>query len=190
MKKLICSDPDWNNGRYYGNAVPRCGLAQALIAAVPLWMSRETMEYRFGRKLHNRESYAYSLDTEFAVEAYLDGVADRAPQVIDPNALLYLMRATTYFDLPREYGGLWEALEAIRARVLLISYASDWRYPPAEVQRIQETLEELGKDSRHVVLDSPVGHSAFLHDVASCAEVVTAFLSGKTTNRSTVPTGS
>jgi homoserine O-acetyltransferase len=105
----------------------------------------------------------------------LDGVAGRAGQSLDPNGLIYLMRSMEYFDLVREYGSLEKALNPIQANVLLISYLSDWRYPSFEVQQMQETMESLGINSQHAMLDSTHGHGAFISDIAACAEAMRSF---------------
>ena len=176
MSRLIRDDPAWNHGDYYQGPFPIRGLRNALVAAVPLWMSSEVMDWRFGRRMHDREEYSYSLDIDFEVEAFLDGVASRAGEVIDPNGLLYLMRASSYFDLAHTYGGLTEALRQVRARVLLISYESDWRYPPAQVEELQTAFRACGVRSTHSRLHSRFGHGAFLHDLSGCGPIITDFL--------------
>jgi len=174
MRRLICDDADWNGGHYYGRKFPLRGLANALTAAVPLWMSRDAMEKKFGRRLQKGQDYSYSFATEFAVENFLQEVGNRTSQSLDPNGLNYLMRAMEYFDLPREYGSLEKALGSIQANVLLISYASDWRYPSAEVQLMQDVLETRGV-SEHVTLASADGHGAFLSDISGCTHAVRSF---------------
>jgi homoserine O-acetyltransferase len=175
MRRLICDDPDWNSGNYYDGKFPSRGLANALTAAVPLWMSREVMEKKFGRRLQKGPDYAYSFETEFAVENFLQEVAGRSGESLDPNGLIYLMRSMEYFDLAHEYGSLEKALRPIRANMLLISYLSDWRYPSFEVQQMQETMEKLGINSQHAMLDSPHGHGAFISDISACAEAMQLF---------------
>ena len=132
------------------------------------------MEKKFGRRLHKGQDYSYSFATEFAVENFLQEVGSRTSESLDPNGLNYLMRAMEYFDLAREYGSLEKALSSIQANVLLISYASDWRYPSAEVQLMQDVLETQGV-SEHVKLDSADGHGAFLSDISGCAHAVRSF---------------
>ncbi|HYJ78474.1 MAG TPA: homoserine O-acetyltransferase, partial [Longimicrobiaceae bacterium] len=179
MRRLIRRDPDWNGGDYYGGNFPLRGLSDALVAAVPLWMSREAMEARFGRRLaEGARDYGYSLDSEFAVEEYLDGVGGRPDRRIDANALLYLTRAVEYFDLGRGAGGVEAALARVRARMLFVSYRGDWRYPHDEVDSMRQALERLGRDARHVVLDHPLGHGAFVHDPAGLVPAVQEFLDG------------
>jgi homoserine O-acetyltransferase/O-succinyltransferase len=180
MSRLIRDDPAWNCGNYYDGEFPTRGLRNALVAAVPLWMSSDVMEQRFGRKLHGSSDYRFSLESEFEVESFLEGVAERAQHSFDPNGLLYLMRATQYFDLAHTYTSLPAALARITARVLLISYESDWRYPPSLVEELQIGLRACGKDSRHVRLTSAFGHGAFLHDLTGCAPAIGDFLAACT----------
>jgi len=178
MRRLIRADPDWNGGDYYGRAVPHAGLGHAVSAALPLWMSREAMDARFGRRTAAPGDYSYSLDSEFEVETFLDKVAGNAGQEIDPNGLMYLMRAVEYFDLERSYGSLKRAMADVRARLLFVSYNGDWRYPSADTERLHMALRAAGGNSRHVVLDSPLGHGAFLYDLDGLADATAAFLAG------------
>jgi homoserine O-acetyltransferase len=89
---------------------------------------------------------------------------------------MYLTRAVEYFDLETAYGSLERALAPVSARVLFLSYRKDWRYPAAETDRMHQALRARGADSRHVVLDSGLGHGAFLFDVAGLAGTVADFL--------------
>ena len=146
-------------------------------AAVPLWMSREAMEQRFGRRTTRPEgAYSYTLGSEFEVESFIDSLVARARHELDPNGLMYLMRAVEYFDLDHEYGSLEQALKPVTARVLFVSYRRDWRYPAAETERMHQTLAAAGGDSRHRVLESGLGHGAFLFDVPGLAAEVASFL--------------
>jgi magnesium-protoporphyrin IX monomethyl ester (oxidative) cyclase len=175
MRRLIRQDPYWNGGQYYDGRFPQQGIANALVTAVPLWMSRETMEKRYGRR---RAADTQTFDPDFAIEQYLEDVAGRAGQEIDPNSLIYLTRAVEYFDLAAEYGSLEAALGPVEARVLLVSYSSDWRYPPHEMEEMQRVL---GARSRHLTVESPHGHGAFRYDVSTCAAAVSEFLHERVT---------
>ena len=173
MRRLIRGDPAWNEGNYYGQSFPLAGLGAAIAAAVPLWMSAEVMDARFGRR---SSGPAYTLDEEFEVEAFIARLAAQAGHQLDPNGLMYLTRAVEYFDLERTYGDLKLALAPVCARTLFVSYQRDWRYPAAETDRMHQALLAAGRDSAHVVLDSPLGHGAFLFDVPSLAPAVSGFL--------------
>jgi homoserine O-acetyltransferase len=182
MRHLIRADPQWRDGDYYGTSFPHDGLNAAVAAAVPLWMSREAMEQRFGRRpagdaaAHSSAAYSFTLGSEFLVESFIDSLIARARHELDPNGLMYLMRAVEYFDLEHEYGGLEQALKPVSARVLFVSYRRDWRYPAAETERMHRVLAAAGGDSRHRVLDSGLGHGAFLFDVPGLAAEVGSFL--------------
>ncbi len=190
MRRLIRGDPAWNGGDYYGESFPAAGLGAAIAAAVPLWMSAEAMDARFGRRPappapadpgpadpgRTPAGRRYTLDTEFEVESFIARLAAQAGHQLDPNSLMYLTRAVEYFDLEREYGRLEQALAPVSARVLFLSYRRDWRYPAAETDRMHQALLAAGRNSRHVVLDSGLGHGAFLFDVAGLAATVADFV--------------
>ncbi|MEV3860029.1 homoserine O-acetyltransferase [Streptomyces sp. NPDC050095] len=177
MRHLIRSDPHFRHGDYYDGPGPARGLAAALVAAVPVWMSREMMGQRFARRTLTRRQRQYTLRPEFEVEAFLDRIARQPKSAIDPNALLHLMRAEEYFDLPGQYGSLEAALRPVTARTMFVSYASDWRYPPEETDTMHQTLLQQGTPSHHVILDSALGHGGFIYEVDSLAQEVVPFLS-------------
>ncbi|RLU90419.1 homoserine O-acetyltransferase [Streptomyces griseocarneus] len=176
MRHLIRSDPHYADGDYYGGPGPVQGLGSALVAAVPLWMSRDAMRQRFARRTIGGLGLRHTLRPEFEVEAFLDRIAHQQQPAIDPNALLYLMRAEEYFDLPGRYGSLEAALEPVTARTLFVSYASDWRYPPEETDAMHQVLLRQGTYSRHAVLDSALGHGGFIYEVPTLAREVQPFL--------------
>jgi homoserine O-acetyltransferase len=141
-------------------------------------MSAEAMDARFGRRPAGGGSPGrrYTLDAEFEVESFIARLAAQAARQLDPNSLMYLTRAVEYFDLEAGYGGLEQALAPVSARVLFLSYRRDWRYPAAETDRMHQALLAAGRDSQHLVLDSPLGHGAFLFDVAALAPTVAGFI--------------
>lgn len=176
MRNLIRADPAWQGGDYYGRSFPAAGLGAAVAAAVPLWMSREAMDNRFGRATVPGRGYAYTLDDEFAVEAFIARLTEQARHELDPNGLMYLMRAEEYFDLGHSYGGLDAAFAGVSSRMLFVSYRQDWRYPAAETERMHRALIAAGGDSRHAVLDSSLGHGAFIYDLPGLAPAVKQFI--------------
>ena len=69
-RQAIYADPNWNNGDYYGQASPDAGLAVAHGGHIT-YLSEESMQQKFDRKLRNLERYGYEFETEFEVESYL-----------------------------------------------------------------------------------------------------------------------
>jgi homoserine O-acetyltransferase len=173
MRHLIRTDPDWNGGDYYHREMPVAGLGAAIAAAIPLWMSRAAMQAKFGR---HSQPPGYTLDPEFEVESFIGRIVSQARHEIDPNGLMYLMRAVEYFDLEREYGSLEDAFRQVTARTLFVSYRHDWRYPAAETERMRQAHTAVGGRSGHLMLDNAMGHGAFLYDLRTLVPHVATFL--------------
>ena len=176
LRSQICADPDWEQGNYYGKVFPIKGLTQAILTAVPIWMSRETMQDNFGRKRLVDDKSKFTFETDFEIEKFMQKMGANARKDFDPNSLLYLSRAAEYFDLKYYYGSLEGALEKVSSPVLFISYQSDWRYPPAEVDELHMALTKLGKESKHLIIDHPFGHGAFVFDPSGFATELADFL--------------
>jgi homoserine O-acetyltransferase len=89
-----------------------------------------------------------------------------------------MSRALSYFDLARDHGdgSLSRALQNVEARTLLISFSSDWLYPPSGSRAIAEALHELGKPVEHHEIDAPYGHDCFLLEEAAQTPIIRRFL--------------
>jgi homoserine O-acetyltransferase len=89
-----------------------------------------------------------------------------------------MSRALTYFDLARQHGGgsLARALEGVAARTLLISFSSDWLYPPTASEEIAAALRGLGKPVESHVIEAPYGHDCFLLEEARQTPIIRTFL--------------
>ena len=86
-------------------------------------------------------------EPEFEIESYLRHQADNFVKRFDANTYLYTSRALSYFDLAREFGAgdLVAAVRRMRARTLLISFSSDWLYPPGDAEELAAALKAAGK---------------------------------------------
>jgi homoserine O-acetyltransferase len=175
MRNLICNDPHWNGGNYYGKTFPTTGLTQGIISAFPIWMSRQAMHAKFGRRRIVEDKTIFTFEPDFEVEKFMLHMSENAQKSFDPNSLLYLSKAAEYFDLPYYYGSLENAFKNVSSPILLISYRSDWRYPPEEVDQLHSSFVGLGIQSEHLVLDHAFGHGAFVFDPSGFSEKMTAF---------------
>jgi homoserine O-acetyltransferase len=175
LRRAITADANWNGGDYYGGLPPLAGVGLSMQMAMLIWMGREELGRRFGRTLA-RDDYSFAFDDDFEVERFFHDVEASASARFDANSLLYLTRAMDYFDLTRGYDSLAEALLPVKATLLLVSYAHDWRYPPAEVDLIRQALQSNGVLAEHVELDSRFGHGAFLYDPESLVPHVRRFI--------------
>ncbi|MBT6511598.1 MAG: alpha/beta fold hydrolase, partial [Rhodospirillaceae bacterium] len=179
LRRAIMSDPAWNGGNYYDGPRPDAGMGLMAAYGALFWMSRETLEQRFGLRRTTPEP-AWSFAPEFEVEQFLERIANNAGRGLDPNALLYLTRAIDYFDLTVAEDGLAGALRGARNQVTLVSYSNDWRYPASEMEEIHRTLIGIGADSRHVTLENSFGHGGFLMAPDQIAPIVREALGSDT----------
>lgn len=168
-RRAIITDPDFHGGDYYAhNTVPRRGLALARMVGHITYLSDDDMDTKFGRTQREPAAggeFHYGYDVEFEVESYLRYQGEKFSTYFDANTYLLITRALDYFDPARRHGGdLAKALEAVKAGFLLVSFTTDWRFPPA---RSRETVEALLKNKIPVTyaeIDAPHGHDAFLLD--------------------------
>mgnify|MGYP002525653619 CR=1 FL=1 len=71
-RQAIMADPNWNNGNYFKtNLSPDKGLAVARMAAHITYLSKKSLQEKFGRKLQDAGSLKFSFDADFQIESYL-----------------------------------------------------------------------------------------------------------------------
>ncbi|WP_328475719.1 homoserine O-acetyltransferase [Actinoplanes sp. NBC_00393] len=176
-RESILRDPDWQGGRYYGTGrAPEAGMGVARMVGHITYLSAPGLAGKFGRRLQDGDDLRYTItEPEFEVESYLRHQAASFVRRFDANTYLYTSRALTYFDLARG-STLVKALESIEARTLLISFSSDWLYPPTASLEIEAALTELGKPVECHVIDAPYGHDCFLLEEARQTPIVRRFL--------------
>lgn len=177
-RRAIAVDPQFNNGEYYGHEIPRYGLSLARMIAHITYLSEESIEMKFGRRLQNSDALAFELlkDTEFQIESYLHYQGKRFVERFDANSYLYLTRAMDYYDMSESYGSLQQAFARTNARFLVASYNSDWLFPTSQSQEITRALLSQGKHVTFVEFHSPYGHDSFLIEAEPLAQLVRPFL--------------
>jgi homoserine O-acetyltransferase len=179
-RESIMRDPDWQGGRYYETGrTPDAGMGVARMVGHVTYLSAPALHDKFGRRLQFADDIRYTItEPEFEVENYLRHQADSFVKRFDANTYLTMSRALTYFDLARQYGdgSLAKALEGVLARTLLITFSSDWLYPPSASEEIHEALVSLGKPVELHLIDAPYGHDCFLLEEARQTPIVRRFL--------------
>lgn len=178
IRRAIMLDPNWNGGDYYGKEPPRAGLALGSMIGMMTWMSRDVMKQRFGLRLVEGTQPRYTHQPEFAIQAFVSGLGRNAGERLDANTAIYVSKAIDYFDLSRGHADLSEAFRGLKARTLLVSYRSDWRYPPEEMDEIRLALEKVGVPVEHLTLESNFGHGAFIYDAEGVGRLIRRFLAG------------
>lgn len=180
-RTAITSDPDWQGGAYYGTGrAPDAGIKVARMVGHITYLSAQAVGEKFGRRFQRGGDLPlYDIaEPDFEVESYLRYQAEAFAARFDANAYLYISRALTYFDLARTYGhgSLERALADLRASTLLLSFSSDWLYPPRDSEEIASALRANGKAVRHAIIDADYGHDSFLLEEAELTGEISAFL--------------
>ena len=181
-RNAIISDPNWDKGTYTSDSLPKEGLSIARMIGHITYLSDESMHAKFGRRLHSRESFGYDISSEFQVENYLAYQGDKFVERFDANTYLYLTKAMDYFDLASRYGSLTEAFKNITAKTLVVSFTSDWLFPPYQSKEIVKAMMNTDKDVSYVEIRSSYGHDAFLLEADHLTNILKNFLTNLTLN--------
>lgn len=177
-RQAIYADPAWQNGAYYDQPYkPDAGLAVARMVGHITYLSDESMQHKFGRRLRAREKYGYEFQTEFEVESYLKYNGNKFTRRFDANSYLYVTKAMDYFDLTEPTGSLTASfLDASHIKYLVISFTSDWLYPSYHSKEFVRSLYGVGADVTYVDIESQWGHDAFLLEVETMTKLLGSFL--------------
>ncbi len=177
-RQAIYADPAWNNGDYYSAEVkPDAGLAVARMVGHITYLSEESMQQKFGRRLQDRVRYGYEFRTEFQVESYLKYKGNNFTRRFDANSYLYITKAMDYFDLSATTGSLAAALANSAAlKYLVVSFTSDWLYPSYHSKELVSALTAAGADVTYLDVQSSWGHDAFLLEVETMTSLLGSFL--------------
>jgi homoserine O-acetyltransferase/O-succinyltransferase len=164
-RQAITTDPDFHGGNYYEHGVvPRRGLRLARMIGHITYLSDDVMMEKFGRALRTG-AIGFHFDVDFEIESYLRYQGDKFSEYFDANTYLLITRALDYFDPAAAHGDrLSRALAAARARFLVVSFTSDWRFAPARSREIVKALLDNRLDVAYAEIDAPHGHDAFLLD--------------------------
>ncbi|MFA5929232.1 MAG: homoserine O-acetyltransferase, partial [Candidatus Margulisiibacteriota bacterium] len=173
-RRAIMLDPKWNNGSYYKDQPELDGLALARMVAHITYLSEEGMRQKFGRD--SRDHSIFELNDSFEVEHYLDHQGYSFIKRFDANSYIYLSKAMDIFDLSRNYDSIEAALKRINAKVLTITFTSDWLFPPFQTEELVEILQKNDVDIEYHKLESPKGHDAFLIEYKLINPIITSFL--------------
>lgn len=184
-RRAIITDPDFHGGHFYRHAVvPKRGLRIARMIGHITYLSDDVMNEKFGRQLRawseqvsTDRSYRFSTqEIEFEIESYLRHQGDKFAEYFDANTYLLITRALDYFDPAREFGGdLALAFARARARFLLVSFTTDWRFSPRRSRELVKALLDNQRDVSYAEIDAPHGHDAFLLDDPRYLAVVRSY---------------
>jgi homoserine O-acetyltransferase len=174
-RHAILSDPDWNGGDYSASRRPVHGLAVARMVGHVTYLSEFAMTHKFGRQRRLEQAANGDKSSPFSVETYLQHQGENFVKRFDPNSYLYLTRAIDQFDL-FENGPAAETLRHVCSRFLVISFESDWLYPPAQSRELVRLLKRAGIPATYINIGTEYGHDSFLIENPAFAGVVRNYL--------------
>ncbi|MDT5324277.1 MAG: homoserine O-acetyltransferase/O-succinyltransferase [Mycobacterium sp.] len=164
----IKSDPDWQNGDYYGTGrEPHVGMEIARRFAHLTYRGETELDDRFGNDAQDDENPTDG--GRYAVQSYLEHQGGKLAARFDPGTYVTLTDALSSHDVGRGRGGVAAALGSCRVPVVVGGITSDRLYP----LRLQKELAELlpGCTGLNVV-DSIYGHDGFLVETDAVGELI------------------
>lgn len=175
-RNAIIGDAQFHAGDFYRHdTAPRSGLRVARMLGHVTYLTDHLMGKKFGRA--RRQHSNNPSDTQFEVESYLRYQGEKFSKYFDANTYLLMTRALDYFDPASDCGGdLVRAFAPAQAQFLLISFSSDWRFPPAHSRELARALLAADKQVSYLEIDAETGHDSFLLTNPQYHDAVATFL--------------
>lgn len=188
----ITSDPDFHEGRYLEKGTyPKQGLILARMVGHITYLSDSAMRAKFGKSASDFEhdtaenfgrdlrsgKLSFGFNVDFQVESYLHYQGERFSENFDANTYLLMTKALDYFDPTVDFeGDLSKAFAKSDCKFLLMSFSTDWRFPPERSREIVADLLKAGREVSYLEIDADEGHDAFLLPVPRYIEALSGYL--------------
>ena len=176
-RQAIMKDPNWHDGNYMEKGVITSqGLALARMLGHITYLSDESMGEKFGRDL-KKTKLNFNYDVEFQIESYLRYQGEKFVTGFDANTYLLMTKSLDYFDPIKDFGNsLKEIFKTVNSKYLIISFTSDWRFPPKRSRELVKLLLDNDKNVSYSEINSEGGHDAFLMDNKDYFDVMRSFI--------------
>jgi homoserine O-acetyltransferase len=178
-RNAILRDPDFAGGRYYDRQRrPHVGLAVARMLGHITYLSQESMTAKFLPGATGAAEVASDFERTFSVGSYLAYQGERFVERFDANSYMTLSMAMDLFDLGRTKKEIQDSFARADCRWLILSFSSDWLFPPFQSRDVVEALLPLGRQVSYCEVETQCGHDAFLlqDEVHIYGELIRAFL--------------
>ena len=176
-RQSITTDPDFHNGYYLEHGTyPKQGLTLARMVGHITYLSDSAMRAKFGKSVSDFETEAtnfgrdlrsgklsFGFNVDFQVESYLHYQGERFSENFDANTYLLMTKALDYFDPSVDFeGDLSKAFANSECKFLLMSFSTDWRFPPERSRELVNDLLKAGREVTYLEVAADQGHDAFL----------------------------
>ncbi len=176
-RQAILSDPDYLEGSYTeADLVPERGLRLARMLGHVTYQSDAGMREKFGRELKSGD-IRQGQNVEFQVESYLRYQGSSFSKSFDANTYILMTRALDYFDPASEFDNdLVAALSGTHCNFFVTAFTSDWRFSPQRSKEIVDALVTAKKNVVSTLIETPLGHDAFLLPIKRYLETFGAYM--------------
>lgn len=163
-RNAIIRDPHFHAGQYYdAKTRPEVGLALARMIGHITYLSPESMKAKFGMDRLKPRDVPVEFEKRFSVGSYLGYQGARFVERFDANSYVTLSLAMDLFDLGDNPRALAKSLApASGCRWLIMSFSSDWLFPPAQSVDLVNALLANNAQLSYCNVRSDGGHDAFL----------------------------
>ncbi|MGB3052595.1 MAG: homoserine O-acetyltransferase [Polyangiales bacterium] len=178
-RNAIQSDPDFHGGQYYGTGdFPRTGLALARMLGHITYLSSEAMTRKFDLDRHAPRDIVTDFEKRFSVGSYLAYQGKQFVGRFDANSYVAVTLAMDNFDLGDTRERRLEAFRAAQCDWLVISFSSDWLFPPSQSRELVAIMTTLGQPVSYCEIETDGGHDSFLlaDDIEAFSPLVAAKL--------------
>ncbi len=182
-RNAIFRDPHYHGGQYYDKPhKPGVGLAIARMIGHITYLSSEAMTAKFEADRLQPKDVAIEFEKTFSVGSYLGYQGTKFVERFDANSYVSLSLAMNLFDLGKTPGQLAAAFQKARCRWLVLSFSSDWLFPPEQSRDVVRALIANNVAVSYCNVQTNCGHDAFLlkDDLAIYGEMMRAFLDNLT----------
>ena len=190
-RQSITTDPNFHEGRYMEfDTSPKRGLMLARMVGHITYLSENALRNKFGKdtdKLGSSGSnfgrdlrsgkLSFGFDIDFQVESYLHYQGERFSENFDANTYLLMTKALDYFDPSVDFeGDLSRAFANSDCKFLLMSFSTDWRFPPERSRELVENLLRARREVSYIEIEADQGHDAFLLPIPRYMEAFALYL--------------
>lgn len=182
-RNAIQSDPHYHNGDYYdAEEQPATGLAIARMLGHITYLSSEAMSQRFEVDRHQPRDIDTAFEKRFSVGSYLAHQGERFTARFDANSYCTISLALSLVDFGGSPADLERTLTPSECDWLVVSFSSDWLFPPSQSEQLVAALTALGRTVSYCEIPTDAGHDGFLLDreIGVYAPLVAAKLGHRT----------
>lgn len=190
-REAIMKDDNFYQGEFLEQeAQPKNGLTLARMLGHITYLSDDLMRDKFGRaRIENNQTvnnlnshFQDSEHKDFQIENYLKHQGNKftIDKNFDANTYILMTKALDYFDPALDFDNdIVATFAGVKANFLVISFSSDWRFPPKRSVEITNALVKNKKNVSYANIKSQGGHDSFLLPNKDYEEVLSNYLQTK-----------